>query len=142
MRGRSMMEGLLAWIPDMDWSSPRFCRECLTLIEAKESLVSKRSGQVSLTQLKPMDFIPFEITSRGWWLNPSATEVSKCDAQLTHASFILFPLSFTIHRPSVWSGRAVTVTMESSSSTITDNVAICGNPQEHPIIFSVLTFQV
>ena len=75
MRGRSMMEGLLAWIPAMDSDSPRLWQDCLTVREASESLVTKKSGQVSLTQLNPMEAIFLEMASMGCLLRPSVTRV-------------------------------------------------------------------
>ena len=107
MRGRSMMEGLLAWIPAIDSNSPRLWKDCLTVREANESLVTKKSGQVSLTQLNPMDTIFLEIASMGCLLRPSATMGSRCDTQFTHASFTRFPPSSTIHLELVYRGRTI-----------------------------------
>ena len=120
MRGRSMMEGLMAWTASMDWRRARFLKEFLTVREAREWLVSKRSGHVSLTQLNPIDLILLEIVSKGCWLKPSATTVSKWDTQFTHASFTLFPFSFTIHLSLVCSGKPFTVwrTVTYSSTVI------------------------
>jgi len=105
-----MMEGLMAWTPFKDWIRPRFWKEFLRVREAIESLVTKKSGHVSLTQLNPMVLILLEISSKGCWLKPSATTASKWDTQLTHASFTLFPLSSTIHRSLVCSGKPFTTT--------------------------------
>jgi len=112
------MEGLLVWTPAMDSRRARFWKELLTVREARESLVTKTIGQVSLTQLKPMDFIPFEMTSTGFLLSPSATTASKWDTQFTHASLTLCPSSLTIHRESVWSGRPLTSTMAPESNIV------------------------
>ena len=113
-----MMEGLLVWTPATDSRRPRLWKERLTLREARESLVAKSVGQVSLTQLKPMDFIPFEIASTGFLLSPSATATSKWDTQFTHASFTLCPPWLRIHRESVWS-RPVTAIVWSLSTSST-----------------------
>ena len=97
MRGRSMMEGLLAWIPAMDSDRPRLWRDCLTVREASESLVTKKSGQVSLTQLNPMEAIFLEMASMGFLLRPSVTMGSRCDIQFTHASFTRSPKCLFIY---------------------------------------------
>lgn len=76
--------------------------------EARESLVAKKRGQVSLTQLKPIETIRLEMTSRGCLLSPSANTGSRCETQFRHANFTLCPPSSTIHRESVNRGRAVT----------------------------------
>ena len=76
--------------------------------EANESLVTKYSGHVNLTQLNPMDTILLEIASKGCLLRPSATIGSICDTQFTHASFTRCPASLTIHRESVCSVTAIT----------------------------------
>ena len=124
MRGRSMMEGLLAWIPAMDSDSPRLWQVCLTVREASESLVTKKSGQVSLTQLNPMEAIFLEMASMGCLLRPSVTMGSRCDTQFTHASFtrspkclfiyiflitIFFYNNFTIFLQQILSGRLLLV---------------------------------
>jgi len=103
-----MMEGLLAWIPDIDSRRPWLWRDCLTVREPRVSLVTKKTGQVSLTQLNPMDKIRLAIPSKGCLLSPSATMTSRCDTQFTHASFTLCPFSSTIHRESVDRGSAMT----------------------------------
>ena len=108
MRGRSMMAGLLAWIPAMDSDRPRLWRDCLTVREASESLVTKKSGHVSLTQLNPMEAIFLEIASMGCLLRLSVTMGSRCDTQFTHASFTRCPPSSTIHLELVYRGRAMT----------------------------------
>lgn len=102
--GRSMMKGLLDWIPAMDSERPRLMKDCLTVREARDSSVTRRIGQVNLTQLNPMDLILFDIKSAGCLLNPSAINGSICATQFTHASFTLSPSSLTIHRESVYSG--------------------------------------
>lgn len=102
-----MMEGLFACKPAIDSTNPRFLKDCLTVIDAKVSLVNKKSGQVSLTQLNPISKIPFEITSTGCLLSPSATTTSRCDTQFTHANFTRWLDSFTTHRESVESGCAM-----------------------------------
>ena len=103
-----MMEGLLAWIPEIDSSRPRLRRDCLTVRDPRVSLVTRKTGQVSLTQLNPMDTIRLAIASMGCSLSPSATMTSRCDTQFTHASFTLCPFSSTIHRELVDRGRAMT----------------------------------
>ena len=103
-----MMEGLLAWIPAMDSDSPRLWNDCLTVRLASESFVTKKSGQVSLTQLNPMDTILLAIASMGCLLRPSVTVGSRCDTQFTHASFTRSPPSSTIHLELVYRGRAMT----------------------------------
>ncbi|KAI7997339.1 Proteasome subunit beta type-7-B [Camellia lanceoleosa] len=90
----------------MESINPRFIKECLTVVLANESLVAKKRGQVSLTQLNPIDIIFFEIESMVFLLSPSATTASRCEAQLTHESFTHRPVSSTIHRESVESGSA------------------------------------
>lgn len=100
-----MMEGLLVWMPAMDSSSPSLWKDCLTVREANESLVTKKSGQVSLTQLNPVDTIRLAITSIGSLLSPSATIGSRCDTQFTHANFTRCPFSSTIQREFVERGR-------------------------------------
>ena len=106
--GRSMIEGLFDWMPVRNPDRPRFSKDCLTERAASESSETKKVGQVSLTQLNPIDTILLEIASMGCLLRPSATTVSKCDGQFTHANFTRCPLSFTIHRESVCSGKAMT----------------------------------
>jgi len=118
MRERSMMEGLLVWTPATDSRRPSFWKELLTEREARESLIAKRVGQVSLTQLKPMDFISFEIESTGLLLTPSATTTSKCETQFTHASFTLRPSRPTIHRESVWRKPVTASSVISTSFTV------------------------
>ena len=103
-----MMEGLLAWIPEMVSDRPRLWKDCLTVTEASESLVTKKRGQVSLTQLNPMEAIFLEIASTGCLLRPSVTMASRCETQFTHASFTLCPPSSTIHLELVYRGWAIT----------------------------------
>jgi hypothetical protein len=69
--------------------------------------VANESGQVSLTQLNPMDTILLEIASMGCLLRPSATTGAKCDTQFTHASFTRCPPSLTIHLELVLSETAI-----------------------------------
>jgi len=139
MRERSMMEGLLVWTPAMDSRRPRLWKDRLTVREARESLVTKSVGQVSLTQLKPMDFIPFEMTSTGFLLSPSATTASKWDTQLTQASFTLRPSWSRIHRESVWR-RPVTGTVLSwsTSSNVEESNAIISIGAERTVKTNVL----
>lgn len=58
-------------------------------------------GQVSLTQLKPMAATSPAMEPTGRLLRPSASIVSRCDGQFTHASFTRSPASSTIHRDAV-----------------------------------------
>lgn len=106
MSERSRTEGLLAWKPAMASTSPRLCNEFRTVNELSESFVTRKRGQVSRTQLKPIDTIRFEIASTGCLLSPSATIGSRWDTQFTHDSFTLCPVSSTIHREFVESGSA------------------------------------
>lgn len=106
MRERSIKEGLLAWKPATDSINPSLVNDFLTVKLANDSFVARNSGQVSLTQLKPMDPICFEIRSTGCLLRPSATTASRWEAQFTQASLTRRPVSSTIHRESVESGSA------------------------------------
>lgn len=94
----------------MESYNPRLLKDCLTVREANESLVNKKSGHVSLTQLNPKFVISCEISSTGCLLSPSVTTTSRCDGQFTHASFTRWPVSSTIHRESVDSGSAAVET--------------------------------
>ena len=102
------MEGLLAWKPARDSSKPSLWKDCLTVREASDWSMAKKSGKVSLTQLNPKDAILLEMRSTGWLLRPSATGASRWDGQFTHASFTRAPSSSTIHLELVCSGRATT----------------------------------
>ena len=106
--GRSMINGLLSWIPARAWDRFRFWKDCLTVRAPSESLVNKKVGQVNLTQLNPIDTILLEIASKGCLLRPSAKTASTCDGQFTHANFTRLPSPSTIHRESVCSGKSVT----------------------------------
>lgn len=117
----------MAWTASMDWRRPRFWKEFLTVREAREWLVSKKSGHVSLTQLNPIDLILLEIISKGCWFKPSATTPSKWDTQFTHASFTLFPLSLSIHLSFVCSTKPFTLWRTVTySSTVTALFATIG----------------
>ena len=52
--GRSMIEGLLDWIPARAWARPRFWKYCLTVTAPSESSENKKVGQLNLTQLNPI----------------------------------------------------------------------------------------
>ena len=65
-----MMEGLLAWIPEIDSSRPRFWRDCLTVRDPRVSLVTKKTGQVSLAQLNPHGHNPLGDSIHGLLAKP------------------------------------------------------------------------
>lgn len=104
MSGRSMREGLLAWKLETASSRPSPRSDCRTVKAARESLVARKSGHVSLTQLKPISPTFLEMASSGCLLSPSATTPSRWATQFTHASFTLRPSSSTIHRELADSG--------------------------------------
>lgn len=97
---------MLTWIAARDSARPSGWKDCRTVRLARESLVAKKRGQVSLTQLKPMEAIFLEMVSSGCFPRPSASTVSRCDGQFTHANFTRWPDSPTIQRELVESGKA------------------------------------
>ena len=130
-----MMEWFLAWIREMYWDRLRFWKDSLTVREPNELFVTINNGHVSLTQLNPIDTIFLEIASKGWLLRPSATMVSKCDTQFTHASFTGCPASLTIHRELVCSVRAVTVLLREMTLEKIRKIATRGRKEKCSAMF-------